>query len=251
MVHLLPLPGSPRARPLSEVIAAALRDANTLVEAGFDGVVVENFGDAPFLPLGVSEVTVAAMARVAAELQALLAGRAALCVNVLRNDARAALGVAVAVGASSIRVNVHAGARVTDQGVIEGRAWETLRLRSGWGGDDVAIWADVGVKHSVGLGTPPLAPEDEVGDVVQRGLADAVIVTGGATGATVALQTLERVAARSPVPVLVGSGVSEATVRGLLGRAHGVIVGTSIKHGGSTTAAVDPARAAALVAAAG
>jgi membrane complex biogenesis BtpA family protein len=251
MVHLLPLPGSPRARPLGEVIAAARRDASALLEAGFDGVVVENFGDAPFLPTGVEPVTIAALTRVAAELQGLLAGRCSLCVNVLRNDARSALGVAVAVGAGAIRVNVHAGARVTDQGVVEGRAWETLRLRSAWGGADVAIWADVGVKHSVGLGSPALLPEDEVGDVVQRWLADAVIVSGGATGATADPATLARVAARSSVPVLVGSGVSAATVAACLSVAHGVIVGTSIKEGGVTTAAVDPRRAAALVAAAG
>lgn len=250
MVHLLPLPGSPRARGLDAVIAAARRDAEALVEAGFDGVVVENFGDAPFLPEGVSEITVAAMARVAAALQDVLAGRAQLCVNVLRNDARAALAVAAAVGASAIRVNVHAGARVTDQGIVQGRAWETMRLRQAWGASGVAVWADVGVKHSVGLGTPALSPEDEVGDVVQRGLADAVIVTGGATGASADLATLARVAARSPVPVLVGSGVREDTVASCLGVAHGVIVGTSIKVGGVSTAPVDPRRAAALVAAA-
>ncbi len=251
MVHLLPLPGSPRARPLAAVIEAALRDAEVLVEAGFDGVVVENFGDVPFLPSGVPEITVAAMARAAGELQALLAGRAALCINVLRNDARAALAVAAAVGAGAIRINVHAGARVTDQGVIEGRAWQTLRLRQAWAAEEVAIWADVGVKHSVGLGAPPLAPEDEVGDAVQRGLADAVIVTGGATGAPAEQETIAGVAARAGVPVLVGSGVADHTVARCLAVAHGVIVGTSIKEGGVTIAPVDPRRAASFVAAAG
>lgn len=251
MVHLLPLPGSPRAVPLQEVISRALLDAEVLVAAGFDGLVVENFGDAPFLPAGVPEITVAAMARVAVELQSALDGRAALCVNVLRNDARAALGVAAAVGAAAIRVNVHAGARVTDQGVIEGRAWETTRLRRAWHAESVALWADVDVKHSVGLGTTALAAEDEVGDVVGRGLADAVIVTGGATGAHTDPGMLARVVARSAVPVLVGSGVDEATIAGCLASAFGVIVGTAIKEGGVTTAPVDPRRAAALVAAAG
>jgi hypothetical protein len=52
-----------------------------------------------------------------------------LGINVLRNDAAAALAIAVAVGASCVRVNVLSGARVTDQGVIEGRAAELLRLR--------------------------------------------------------------------------------------------------------------------------
>lgn len=250
MVHLLPLPGSPRAVSLDAVLDAACRDAERLLQAGFDGVVVENFGDAPFLPTGVEEVTVAAMARVAAELQRVLAGRAALCINVLRNDARAALGVAVAVGAHSIRVNVHAGARVTDQGLIEGRAWETMRLRAAWGGD-VAVWADVGVKHSTSLGTPPLSPSEAVGDVVKRGLADAVLVTGTATGATADPRVLEAVVAQSSAPVLVGSGITPATIGDVLSLADGVVVGTSIKEGGVTTAPVDPRRAAALVESAG
>ncbi len=251
MVHLFALPGSPAGRPLDAVIEAAVRDAETLVQAGFDGVVVENFGDSPFLPTTVEAITVAAMARVATELQRAIAGRASLCINVLRNDARSALAVAAAVGADSIRVNVHTGARVTDQGVVEGRAWETLRLRSAWGAQAVAIWADVGVKHSVSLGTPALAPEDEVADLVLRGGADAVIVTGAATGAKADPALLGRVAERSPAPVLVGSGVTAESIGALLGAAHGVIVGTAIKEGGVTTAAVDPRRAEALVAAAG
>jgi uncharacterized protein len=250
MVHLLPLPGSPRARSLDEVLTAAVRDAEILADAGFDGVVIENFGDAPFLPTGVEEVTVAAMARIASELQRVLAGRSSLCINVLRNDARAALGIAAAVGAGSIRVNVHAGARVTDQGVIEGRAWETLRLRRAWGAEHVQIWADVGVKHSVSLGTPALEAADEVGDAVARGGADAVIVTGTATGATADPVVLARVKERSGAPVLVGSGVSAQTVAACLTLADGVIVGTSIKEGGVTIAPVDPRRAEALVRAA-
>ena len=79
----------------------------------------------------------------------------AIGINVLRNDARAALAIAAVVGAACIRVNVHTGARVTDQGLVEGRAAETLRLRRALGAESVAIWADVNVKHSA-----PLGPRD-------------------------------------------------------------------------------------------
>jgi len=65
-----------------------------------------------------------------------------LGINVLRSDASAALSVAAAVGADFVRANVHTGARVTDQGVIEGHAHETLRLRERIDAD-VAVVADV------------------------------------------------------------------------------------------------------------
>ena len=247
MVHLGPLPGAPNARPLEETLRRALVDAEVLAAAGFDGVFVENYGDVPFHPGAVPDVTVAAMTRVASDLRRLLPARVALGVNVLRNDARAALAVATAAGASAIRVNVHTGARVTDQGLIQGRAWETLRLRSAWGAD-VAVWADVAVKHSTSLG-PPRPAVEEVGDLVHRGLADAVIVTGSGTGRPVSRALLAEVAvAAGTVPVYVGSGATGETVADLLETAHGAIVGTALKVDGVTTAPVDPDRAQAFAA---
>ena len=51
VIHLRPLPESPRYDgDLAGVVASAERDARALAAAGFDGVVVENFGDAPFVP---------------------------------------------------------------------------------------------------------------------------------------------------------------------------------------------------------
>jgi uncharacterized protein len=248
MVHLRPLPGSPGARPLEEVLSAAALDAECLLDAGFGGIMVENFGDVPFHKDRVEPITVAAMTRIAGALRR-LCGDKPMGINVLRNDARAALAVAAAVGAASIRVNVHTGSRLTDQGLVEGRADETLRLRRAWGAQDVSVWADVAVKHSTALGTDrPIG--EEAKDLVLRGCADAVVVSGSATGSAVDPVRLNAVTAAVDVPVLVGSGVNEATVTGLLRRVHGVIVGTAIKHGQVTTAPVDPARARAFVAAA-
>lgn len=246
MVHLGPLPGSPRARAIADVIDAARRDAGRLAEAGFGGLVVENFGDAPFAKGRVEAVTVAAMARAIEAVKAEV-GDLPIAANVLRNDARSALGLAAALELAAIRVNVHVGARVTDQGLIEGQAYETARLRAAWA-PDVAIWADLRVKHSAPLGAErPI--EEEAKEATGRGLADAVIVTGPGTG--MAVDPLYITAARSGgKPVLIGSGVDEETVAGLLALADGAIVGTATKEGGVTTAPVDPARAAAIVRAA-
>ena len=49
VVHLRPLPSAARGgAPLQSVLDAALRDGRALAEGGVDGILVENFGDAPF-----------------------------------------------------------------------------------------------------------------------------------------------------------------------------------------------------------
>lgn len=229
VIHLRPLPESPRFEgDFSAVIVAAARDARLLAEAGFDGIVVENFGDAPFLPGRVSPVTVAAMTAAALAVRADSPG-VALGINVLRNDAEAALGVAVAAGADFIRINVHTGARVTDQGLIEGRAHETLRQRRALGATGVRLFCDVDVKHSAPLAARSIA--EEAYDLKNRGLADAVLVTGSGTGRGVAIADLHAVLDMlgPDASVLVASGVTIATLPDVR-RAHGVIVGSCLRR---------------------
>lgn len=133
MLHLRPLPGSPLdPGDVEAALAAALVDAEVLTRTGFAGLVVENFGDRPFLPGALEPVTIAAMARIASAIRETWPD-VHLVINCLRNDAAGALAVAVASGADAIRVNVHCGAMVTDQGILEGRAGETLRTRRRWG----------------------------------------------------------------------------------------------------------------------
>jgi membrane complex biogenesis BtpA family protein len=196
----------------------------------------------------VDPETVAAMARVVTELRSLTP--LPLGVNVLRNDAAAALAVAaVCAGQGAfIRVNVHSGAMVTDQGVIAGQADRTLRRRRELGAD-VAILADVLVKHAAPLGEWTI--EDAARDAVERGLADALIVTGVGTGQATDMADVRRVRAALPnAIVLVGSGVTVETVAKTLTIADGVIAGTALKVGGVTTAPVDAERVRRFVAAA-
>jgi uncharacterized protein len=248
MVHLPPLPGSPRwDGSMDKVVAAALADARALAEGGVDAVLVENFGDAPFTPGRVEPATVAAMSVVAGEVRKALP-RTHLGVNVLKNDARAALAVAAAVGAAFIRVNVHAGAVLADQGIVQSDAYGTLRDRRLLG-IDVAIFADVGGKHAV-----PLAPTDieqTARDLVHRGLADALVVSGPATGQVTPLSDVKRVrSAVGEVPLLIGSGVTAESAAELLSVADGLIVGTSVKRDGDVRLPVERARVEKLVAAA-
>lgn len=252
MVHLPALPGAPEfSGDFEQVRAAALRDARRLEAGGVDALLVENFGDVPFYPDDVPKHVVASMTRVAADIRDEV--DLPLGVNVLRNDAEAALSVAAAVGAAFVRVNVHVGARVTDQGVVEGRAHETVRLRERLE-SDAAILADLDVKHSAPLGEPPLDSE-AVAEPVERGLADGVVVSGAGTGQAVATDYLASVvAARDEqgldAPIFVGSGVTPGNVADLLDDADGAIVGTALKESGETTKPVSEERVAELVEAA-
>lgn len=243
VIHLAPLPGSPRfSGDFAAIVEQTRRDASALAAAGFDLAMIENFGDAPFFRGAVPAVTVSAMT--ACGLAA--AGAAPLLplgINVLRNDVATALSIACVLGARAVRVNVHTGARVTDQGVVQGEAAETLRLRRALSADGVAIWADVDVKHAA-----PLAPRevgDEAKEVYERALADALLVTGVATGARVDQRKLSAVRAAVPeAPIYVASGALEEDLPLLRGLADGVIVGSALRDGGRAGGPIDASRAA-------
>jgi len=240
MVHLPALPGAPRASlALGAIEARAVEEAGLLRDAGFDGVVIENFGDNPFFKSDVEPVTVAAMTRIVGSVCRELAGWR-VGVNVLRNDARAALSIAAATGAQFIRVNVHVGAAATDQGMIEGQAAQTLRLRRALGAA-VEIWADVHVKHARSLAHDTIEREAE--DAVKRGMAAALIVSGQGTGHATRAEDVQAVAQlKLAVPVIVGSGATIENAATLLRAADGVIVGTALKQNGATEAPLDADR---------
>ncbi|MDA1193235.1 MAG: BtpA/SgcQ family protein, partial [Candidatus Poribacteria bacterium] len=87
VVHLMPLPGSPRwGDDWNAVETAARRDASVLVESGADGLIVENFGDAPFFKTTVEPITVASMSVLTRAVRAEIGGKVPIGVNVLRNN---------------------------------------------------------------------------------------------------------------------------------------------------------------------
>ncbi|RLF14325.1 MAG: phosphorybosylanthranilate isomerase [Thermoprotei archaeon] len=244
VVHLKPLPGSPRYQgSMSEVLERAISDAKALEEGGVDGVIVENYGDAPYFPGRVGPETVASMAVVVKEVVKRL--NIPVGVNVLRSDGEAALAIATACGASFIRVNVYTGVYVTDQGLIEGRSHAIMRAKALLRAD-VKVLADVAVKHAASLAQRSAV--DEALDAVERGLADAVIVTGSRTGQPPSLDELvELKRALRGTLVFVGSGVNEENVEKLLEAADGAIVGTYFKRGGITENEVDVDRVTKLM----
>jgi len=232
MVHLAPLPGAPRWRgSMEEVIERALADARALEDGGVDAVLVENYGDVPFFAGRLPAESVAGLTAAVVAVRGEV--RVRVGVNALRNDAAAALAVAAATGASFIRVNVHAGGMYTDQGWIEGRAADTLRLRERLC-PEVAILADVHVKHA----TPPpgVGLGEAARDAWERGFADALIISGAGTGEPTSLDHIRRVRDRlSDAPLIVGSGVTAETIAEVLAAADAAIVGTALQRGGTGT----------------
>jgi membrane complex biogenesis BtpA family protein len=238
VVHLKPLPGSPHAVSLQTVVDVACGQAVALDKAGFDAIIIENFGDAPFFKNRVPPTVISSMTRVALEIKKDVS--LPLGINVLRNDGRAALSIAGAVDATFVRVNVYVGAQVTDQGLIEGEAADIARQRA-IEGLDVGIFADIMVKHAAPLGRRSLL--DEALEASGRAGADALILTGPSTGLETSIADVRLI--REVLPdsvILVGSGINPVNVREYIGLADGFIIGSSIREEGKAGARLLPDR---------
>jgi len=229
---------------MDEVLDRASAEARLLADGGLDGVLVENYGDAPFFPEQTPPETVASMAVVVRRV--VESTQLPVGVNLLRNDAEGALAVAVGAEARFIRVNVHVGAMFTDQGLLEGHAHRTLRKRESLG-SILPILADVMVKHA----TPPpgLTLESAARDTWFRGLADGLVLTGAETGDPVDLESIRRVRASLPEEgrIWAGSGAASGNASDLIQAVDGIIVGSALQEGGKAGAGVDPARIRAFM----
>ncbi|QLG50827.1 BtpA/SgcQ family protein [Natrinema halophilum] len=251
MVHLPALPGAPAFDGDRDAVRTrALEDARRLEAGGIDGLIVENFGDAPFYPEDVPKHVVAEMTALASTLTD--AVDVPVGINVLRNDAAAAISIAAAADAAFVRINVHVGTAATDQGLLEGRAHETLRLRDRLEAD-VGLLADVHVKHASPIGERDI--DRAALETIERGRADGVIVSGPETGVETPLAEIERVSealadrGHKRAPVFVGSGVTSDTANNCLeAGADGIIVGTALKMDDEAANPISAERVADLVA---
>jgi membrane complex biogenesis BtpA family protein len=248
VIHLPPLPGTPRRGAALESPSAllqragqsALREAVLLSRAGFDAIILENFGDVPFYKDRVPPETVASMAVLAAAIREVT--KLPIGINVLRNDGFSALAIAAVTGCDFIRVNVLNGVSATDQGLIEGRAAELLREKERLGAD-IAIFGDAHVKHAKTLSSDDL--EIAIEDVGLRALADAVIVTGATTGRVIDLAELERasrICREKRIPLFIGSGTSAKNISQIRPFVDGVIVGSAVRRNGKAGQPLDPGR---------
>ncbi len=251
MIHVGALPGTPRGETPVELLAAqASVEARQLADVGFDAIIVENMHDAPYVhgdALGPE--IVAAMTRIALEVEACVT--LPFGVQILSGGNRHAIAVALAAGGAFIRAENFVFAHVADEGLLaQAEAGELLRYRKKIDAHDIKVFADIKKKHASHAITADITLEEAAKAALFFG-ADGLVVTGAATGKPTNPEDVRRVkAVAGNASVLVGSGVTPETAGALLEHADALIVGSSIKHDGRWSNAVDPKRAAALVKAA-
>lgn len=232
VVHSPALPGSPAyaGATIDDIGDRVIADALAYAEGGVHGLILENHGDIPFLkPEELGQETAASMAVLAYRLRCEVP--LPVGINVLANAAKTALAVAKSAGAQFIRVNEWANAYVANEGLVEGAAATALRYRSWLHANDVAVFADVHVKH----GAHAIVADRSIAELtrdVEFFNADAVIVTGQRTGDAAAALELRQVREATSLPLLVGSGVTKDNVATIMSLADGVIIGSSLKREG-------------------
>ena len=227
VVHLKSLPGSPgNYLSLDEIIELAQEDVNNLVFGGVDGIIIENFGDTPFVKDDISKRTLASFTTVVENIE--YDRDIKVGINVLRNDGVSALSIAEATKADFVRINVLNNVMMyTDQGMIEGKAHEIAQFKNSLN-KEIEIYADVFVKHAV----PPEGSkiENHTEELIYRAGADVVIVTGDGTGHEINIEDLNKV--RDIVPqgkLAIGSGVNEENIEQYVDIADILIIGTNFK----------------------
>lgn len=249
MIHVPALPGTPGSKVnLDEIMTSVARDAVTLVESGFDALIIENMHDLPYLKRNVGPEIIASMTMVAACLRQMV--DQPIGIQILAGANHAALATALASGCQFIRAEGFAFSSVADEGLLEtADAGPLLRYRRNIGAEDIAVFADACKKHSAHAITADITFQEHVETLEFMG-ADGAIVTGTATGKPVRSDDLKTATESCELPVLVGSGVDHESIAGLLNVADAVIVGSSTKKNGDWRRPVDTDAARRIVEAA-
>lgn len=250
MVHTGALPGTPHhARPVAELAAGAAQEARILADAGFDGIIVENMHDRPYVLAPHGPEITAAMTRITLAVRE-AAPRLILGIQVLSCGEHEALAVALACGASFIRCENFVYAHTADEGLLgRAAAGPLLRYRRQIGADLVKVYCDLKKKHASHALTADLSIADTAHAAELFG-ADGLIVTGGFTGQPTDPADLAAARGATGLPILVGSGVTPAQAADLFRHAQGLIVGSWIKAEGNWANPPDPARCREMVRAA-
>lgn len=241
MIHVAALPAAPLGgKTMREIAATAVDEARLLASFGFDGLMVENMHDRPYLRQAVGPETVSGMTAIAATVRE--AVDLPLGVQILAGANREALAVALAAGASFIRAENFVFAQVADEGLMpEADAGRLLRYRREIGAEHVRIFADVKKKHA----GHALTADIDIAETARAAAffgADGVIVTGVATGQPADLDDLRQTSAAVELPVAVGSGVTPQNLREFWPLADLFVVGSFYKEDGLWHRPVDPDR---------
>lgn len=227
MVHVQALPGTPGHKlPVDEIVSLACSEAQILIDAGFDGLILENMHDVPYLKRDVGPEIVAVMTRVAAEIRKL--STCMLGIQVLAGANKASIAIAHAANLDFIRAEGFVFGHVADEGYMDAQAGELLRYRNNIGANKVKIYADVKKKHSAHSITSDVSLGSTI-EAAEFFLCDGVIVTGDATGKEVNLGELIKISQKVGSHLLLGSGINAKNIHTYWDLADGFIIGSFLK----------------------
>jgi uncharacterized protein len=238
MAHVPPLPGTPlydEKRGVDGLVDSVRSDLRVLLDGGVDAVMFCNEGDRPY-SFNAGYDGVAVMTRVVTELRPT---DRPFGVDFLW-DARAALAMGVATGASFMR-EVVTGAYESDMGLWSTDAAGLLRERRRLD-SDIAIFMNVTPEFASTIGTRGIGTAARSAAV--SSLADAILISGPMAGSEPDLEALReaRRAVDPDVPVIVNTGSKSTNIAAFLEVVDGCIVGSDLKVDGYTWNPVDPAR---------
>ncbi len=219
-----------KASASKNIVSYAVDAIDKLMDTEIDGIIIENFGDKPFSKGNIESWKKELLIEVISEVRSIFTKP--LGINILRNDALSAMDIAIATDADFIRVNYLIGVAATAEGFIEAVAHELFRIREVY--RDVKyiyIMADINTKHGI-----QIYPNDIIlcaDETVNRGGADALIITGIKTGVPPEITDVFKVKCAVNVPVFIGSGLNPINIYTYLLIADGGIVGTYLHEDGN------------------
>lgn len=228
MVHVGALPGTPfNKKSIEQICEDAVKEAMLYKEKKFDGIILENMHDRPYLKCSVGPEITAAMTRVACEVKAKVTNDFPVGIQILAGANTEALAVAHVSGCEFIRAEGCVFAHVADEGWIEACAGNLLRERKRIGAQNVKIWTDIQKKHSAHSVTADLTLEDWAHGADFFGI-DGIIITGAATGKPASKKDLINAKNATKMPVYIGSGITPENAQEF-SLADGWIIGSSVK----------------------
>jgi membrane complex biogenesis BtpA family protein len=230
VIHLPPLPGFDGHPGMARVVAHALADLRVLMAHEVEGVLIENEYDRPHQVTATAAI-VAAMKEVT---HAVVAAGHDIVVGceILLNDPRASLTVAAETGGRFIRSDYFVD-RMSRQGygefAIDPAGLVAFRDSAA---PEVLILADIQVKYATMIEARSL---QESARLAAMHRADAIVVTGDATGDAPRIESLREAAAGiassgCEIQLLIGSGLNALNAASLLSACDGASVGTALMH---------------------
>lgn len=229
MIHLKALPGTPKnSLNSSQIIKAALNEADMYKKAGIDAIMIENMHDVPYLKGSVGHEISSLMTLIGYLIKQQT--QLPVGIQILAGANKEALASAKAAGLDFIRAEGFVFAHVADEGFIDAQAGELLRFRKNINAEEIAIFTDIKKKHSSHSITNDV-PLLDTAKSAQFFLSDGIIITGSHTGVSASVEELKSLKDLT-VPILIGSGITKDNVADYWPLCNGMIVGSYFKKEG-------------------